>query len=250
MVAGVWACSGRKAAAFLGLLMFSAQTLAGAAAPQVAASTSTRALRQDIPLSLTFIQNRRDRRLELGYSLRWDFDDLKDAGPGVLQVLSDPASVWRDQSWDIRDRTRFVFYGVRVDPWKVFFEPVPAASILTSSAVLFGTAGSAARSRRFRPSVWPALKDINDHIEDDIRGAALRETLRRLPPEAQKKTVADEQDLLRDLILWQREQSIPGLAEAADGLEYLAPERRRGGMRHEGIHQSTGSARSRTAGDQ
>ena len=77
---------------------------------------------------------------------------------------------------------------------------------------------------RFHPSVWPVLRDINDHIEDDIRGAALRETLRRLPPEAQKKTVEDEKDLLRDIILWQREQGVPGLA---DGLEYLAPERRR-----------------------
>jgi|GEM_PF-5740503 len=245
MVAVVWARSGRKAAVGLGLLMLSSQIWTGAVEPQVSSSTSTRVPRGDIPLSLTFIQNRQDRRLELGYSLRWDFDDLRDAGPGVLQALSDPASVWKDRSWDIRDRTRFILYGVRVDPWKAFFEPAPAASVSASSAARCGVAGVAAPRRRFHPSVWPVFKDINDHIEDDIRGAALRETLRRLPPEGQKKTVEDEKALLRDLIRWQRDQGVPGLAEAADGLEYLAPERPRDSPRREGIHLSTGNVRGK-----
>ena len=231
-----------QAAFLLGLLTLAAA--AGAAEPRVSASTSTWVPHRDVPLSLTFIQNRQDRRLEVGYSLRWDFDDLRDAGFGLRQALSDPASVWRDKSWDIRAGTRFILYGVRVDPWKALFEPAPPVSVSASSATRSGGAGAAAPRRRFHPSVWPVLKDINEHIEDDIRGAALRETLRRLPSEAQKKTVEDEKELLRDLIRWQREQGVPGLAEeAADGLEQLAPERRRDGTRREGIHLSTGSSR-------
>jgi hypothetical protein len=229
----------------LGLLVLSAQTPVGAAEPQVSASTSTRAPRGDIPLSLTFIQNRQDRRLELGYSLRWDFDDLKDAGPGVFQALSNSASVWKEQSWDIRNRTRFIFYGVRVDPWKVFFEPEPTVLVSSGSAAGSGAAGAAAPRSRFHASVWPMIKDINDHIEDDIRNEALRESLRRLPAEAQHKTVEDEQELLRDLVRWQREVELPGLSGVADGLDYLAPERPRGGARRDDVHFSTGSARGK-----
>jgi hypothetical protein len=243
MAVGSWASAGRKAAVSLGLFMLSSQALAGSPAPQVLTSTSTQASRQDIPLSLTFIQNRQDRRLELGYSLRWDFDDLMNAGPGLLQTLSDPASVWRDQSWDIRDRTRLVLYGVRVDPWKAFFEPAPPVLVSVSSGAPSGVSGGAMQGRRFRPSLWPMIRDINDHIEDDIRGAALRETLRRLPPEAQKKTVDDEKDLLRDIIRWQREYDFPGMAEAADGLEYVVPERRSDAARRADVSLSTGSAR-------
>jgi hypothetical protein len=221
--------------------MLASRILAGAAEPQVSSSTSTRAPRGEIPLSLTFIQNRQDRRLELGYSLRWDFDDLKDAGPGMLRTLRNPAAFWAGQTWDIRDRTRFILYGVRLDPWKAFFEPAPLFSVAISSAARSGAAGAAARHRRFHPSVWPVIKDINEHIEDDIRNEALRESLRRLPAEAQKKTVEDEKELLRDLVRWQREVETPGLAAAADGLDYLAPKRPCGATDKD-ISISTGTA--------
>lgn len=180
--------------------------------------------------------------MELGYILRWDFHDLLGAGPGLLQALGDPASVWRNQSWDIRDSARFVFNGMRVDPWKAFYEAVPPApaAVSTSSAAA-GAAAPAAPRRRFHPSLWPFLRDFNDHLADDIRAAALRQTLRRLPPEAQNKTVDDEQSFLRDIIDWQRDQGAPGLAGAADGLEYLAPARPRGGAQRDDVHFSTGS---------
>jgi hypothetical protein len=189
---------------------------------------------------LTFIQTRQDRRLELGYSLRWDFDDLKEAGPGVIRTLRNPASFWAGQSWDIRDRTRFVIYGVRVDPWKALFESPPAV-VSASSQTAAGLWRQAAQRRRFHPSVWPVIKDINDHIEDDIRNEALRESLRRLPAQAQQKTVEDEQELIRDLVQWQSEADIPGLAGIADGLNYLAPERKHGAQ-DEKIRISTGTA--------
>jgi hypothetical protein len=229
-----------KKAVLPGLLMLCA--LAAAAEPQVAASTSTRVTRRDMPLSLTFIQERSgDRRLELGYSLRWDFDDLMDAGPGFMRTLRDPGVIWREQSWDFRDRTRFVLYGVRVDPWKALFEPVPPASVSASSGSAAGAAGTTPRRRRFHPDVWPMIKDINDHIDEDIRRLALRESLRRLPPEARNKTIEDERELLRDLIWWQREAGVTGLTGAAAGLEYLAPQRKRGAA-HDDLRISTGSA--------
>ncbi|MCX5794516.1 MAG: hypothetical protein NTY77_03355 [Elusimicrobia bacterium] len=229
------------AALLLGLI--SAQASAAPSEPQVAASTSTRAPRREIPLSLTFIQNRQDRRLELGYSLRWDFDDLKDAGPGMLRTLLDPGAFWEGQTWDFRDRTRFILYGVRVDPWKAFFEPAAPVAVTASSGTSAGAARRAPQRRRWRPSVWPVIKDINDHIESDIRNEVLRESLRRLPAEAQKRTVEDERELLRDLVRWQREVETPGLAGAADGIDYLVPQRKRDGAWHEGIHLSTASAR-------
>ena len=232
-----------KQAVLAGLLMLCA--LAAAAEPQVAASTSTRVTRRDVPLSLTFIQERRgDRRLELGYSLRWDFDDVMDAGPAMLRTMGDPASLWREQSWDIRDRTRFVLYGVRVDPWKALFEPVPPAAVGPNTGPAAGAAGGAVQLRRFQLSVWPMIKDINDHIDEDIRRLALRESLRRLPPDARTKTIDDEKELLRDLIWWQREAGVTGLSGAAAGLEYLAPQRKRGAV-HDDLAISTAPSRGR-----
>jgi len=226
-----------------GLLMLCA--MSALAEPQVAASTSTRVTRRDIPLSLTFIQERGgDRRLELGYSLRWDFDDLQDMGPGLMRTLRAPSSAWEGQSWDIRDRTRFIIYGVRVDPWKALFEPVPPAAVGSSTGPAAGSAGSTAHRRRFHPGVWPMIKDINDHIDEDIRRLALRESLRRLPPEARKKTVEDERELLRDLVWWQREAGITGLAGAAAGIEYLAPQRK-GGVVRDDLRISTSTAPGR-----
>ena len=225
----------------LGLCLLCPGTPAAAAEPQLSVSTGTRVPRAEQPFSVTITQNHRDRRLELGYSLRWDFHDLLGAGPGLLQVLGDPASVWRNQSWDIRDNTRFVIDGMRVDPWKAFYEATPPAAVATSSAAAAGTAAAAAPRRRFHPSLWPFLRDFNDHIADDIRAAALRETLHRLPPDAQKRSVDDEQSFLRDIIDWQRDEGVPGLAGAADGLEYLAPARPRGAAARDGVHFSTGS---------
>jgi hypothetical protein len=228
-------------------LVFAAFLLwAAAASAQVEVSTGAARPRRDLPLDLTFIQERGgERRVELGYSLRWDFDDLEGVGPGFMRTLRDPASVWRGQSWDwdVRDRTGFLFYGVRVNPWKALFDPpAPAVAAGTGTAAGYGRPGGA--RRRFRPSVWPMLKDINDNIDEDIRRLALRESLKRMPPEAQGKTVEDQKELLRDLLWWQREREIGGLSGAAEGLEYLVPRDGRR-PRREAIRISTSAARGR-----
>ncbi|MBI5239055.1 MAG: hypothetical protein HY926_01145 [Elusimicrobia bacterium] len=217
-----------------------------AASAQVETSTGAARPRRDLPLDLTFIQDRGgDRRVELGYSLRWDFDDLQDMGPGLVRTLRDPASVWRGQSWDwdIRDRTGFLIYGVRVNPWKALFETdEPVVATGTGTAAGVGAPGGA--RRRFRPSVWPMIKDINDHIDEDIRRMALRESLRRMGPRASGKTVEDEKELVRDLLWWQREREVQGLSGAAEGLRYLVPQdQRRPGPDH--IRISTASAPGR-----
>jgi hypothetical protein len=230
-----------KGLAFAALLLWAA-----AAAAQVEVSTGAARPRRDLPLDLTFIQDRGgERRVELGYSLRWDFDDLEGVGPGFMRTLRDPASVWRGQSWDwdVRDRTGFLLYGVRVNPWKAIFAPAaPAVAAGTGTAAGYHPSG--AGRRRFRPSVWPMIKDINDHIDEDIRRMVLRESLRRMPPSAQGKTVEDEKELLRDILWWQRERELEGLSGAAEGLEYLVPQdRRRPG--EERIRISTAAARGR-----
>lgn len=216
---------------------------AASAWAQVEVSTGAARPHRDLPLDLTFIQERGgERRVELGYSLRWDFADFEDVGPGLMRTFRDPASVWRGQSWDwdIRDRTGFLLYGVRVNPWKALFEP-PAPAVAAGTGTAAGIGPSGGGRRRFRLSVWPMIKDINDHIDDDIRRLALRESLKRLPLEARGKTAEDQKELLRDLLWWQQEREIGGLDAAADGLRYLAPKAApRAGGDH--IRMSTSSA--------
>lgn len=215
---------------------------AAAAGEPVAVSTAAARRPAPLPLSITIIKDRQSWRLEAGCTWRWDFDDLKEVGPGLLQTLCSPLSLFRDRSLDLFDNTRVLLYGVRISPAKVFYEKRdPLPSVARSSAAAVGAwARPAPPRRRFHPSLLPVIDDITKNLEEDLKRAALKESLRQLPPEARRGTFDQEKAVLKDL-LRARDEGLP-LGKPGEGLDYLLREKDPPRPRDEGVRLSTAAA--------
>ncbi|MDD5657955.1 MAG: hypothetical protein PHF00_11960 [Elusimicrobia bacterium] len=216
--------------------------LLGAAAAQEPVGVSTQAARpqRSLPLAITVIKDQRSWRLEAGCSLRWDFEDVKNAGPGLLRTMCAPWDLLRDRSWDLLDNTRVLFYGVRINPSRMFYEksPAPAAVAPSTAAASGAWARPPAPRRRFHPSLLPVIDDITKNLENDLKRAALKESLRKVPDEG--RGTEAKKEVLKDL-LRARDDGLP-LGKPGDGIEYLLKDgRKKPAAPDEGIRISTGA---------
>ncbi|MFA5141328.1 MAG: hypothetical protein WC728_19080 [Elusimicrobiota bacterium] len=166
---------------------------------------------------MTLSKDSYDWRIEAGYSLRWDFGDLRDFGPGLGRFLRDPASLLQNRTLDIAQNARLMLYGVRISPWKLLVEErrrsVPPGS--AGPAAQAQSRPSEATRRRLRLSLGPFIEDIRSNIRRDIGHMVLKGTFDRLHPDARRLTDQDRETVVRDVL------DIPYLALPDDEFESL-----------------------------
>jgi len=225
----------------LGLLLLSAPS--AAAQNEVSVSSAATSVHRPGSMNIDVIRDRRDWRMEVGYTLRWDLDDLKQFGPGTLRTLREPWELLPGDPWELADNTRLLIYGVRISPSKAFTIKRPA---VPAAARTSGTVGSGARGaapardrRRFRLSFQPVFDDLTRNWEDDLRALALHEGFRLLPPEYGRFSDDAKRQALSDLVDYQRGQGFG--AWPLDGLDYLLKRRAVPAPRTDPVRLSTGT---------
>ena len=187
------------------------------------AAASARPYNSESPLMLTFSKNRRESRVWLDYSIRWDFSDLAGFRPG-LKTLVEGISALRD--WDITENTRIKYYGFRTNPWRIFIDrrrPSPAgggpgAAGQPSSAAEYGASG---HRKRLRLSLSPLMDDLKKDLDKSLRSALLQNSLKSVGPEWEDTSTRNKKIFFQDLLtldIW----DLPGLDVTKEGLEYIS----------------------------
>ena len=206
---------------------------AGAAAPA------------EIDLTLNFSTNADDSRVGLDYSVRWDFKDIMSFRAGMKAMSSGFKAV---SSWDVTKNTRFNFYGMKGNPWKMILSEQRYNKDY-SAAGITGQAGAGAGlvnrkppvpRRRTRQGLSPLIDDFVRNSDEILRDLLLRASLQWVSPQWEKAGKEGRREFVRDILsmgVW--DMPMPGVKESMRGLEYLSDEPDSGFGRM--IHSSTGT---------
>ncbi|MDD5209151.1 MAG: hypothetical protein PHV36_07175 [Elusimicrobiales bacterium] len=196
-----------------------------------------------IDLTLNLSTNSDDSRVELNYSVRWDFKDLLSFRPGFKAMSSGFRAV---SSWDVTKNTSFNFYGMKGNPWKIILSEERYNKDY-SAAGITGQAGAGlvkrdppVSRRRPRTGLSPLIDDFVGNYDEILRDLLLRASLQWVSPQWGKAGNEGRREFVRDILsmgVW--DIPMPGVKESMRGLEYLSDEPDSGFGKM--IHQSTGT---------
>jgi hypothetical protein len=199
-----------------------AQPPDGPAVSTAAAPAEQRRARpEESPLTLNFIKDFNSSRVQVDYSLRWDFSDLKKVRVGPRLLLAPVRAI---SGWDARENTRVRAYGFSTKPLKMFIaeERVPGASPEASGdGGQAGAQGPAATRRRFRMSLDPLYRDLTENMDESLRRFALDSALAPVTPEWRGVSEQGKKEFLRDVLsldVWEA----PVLRSKREALEYIS----------------------------
>lgn len=198
-----------------------------------------------INLMLNFSKNADDARVGLDYSVRWDFKDITSFRPGFKAMSSGFKAV---SSWDITKNTRFNYYGLKGNPWKLILsdkrynEDNSAAGIVGQAGAGLVNRDPPVSRRRTRTGLSPLIDDFVGNFDDNLRNLLLRASLNSLSPQWEKAGNEGRRQFVRDILsmgIW--DMPAPGVKESMGALEYLTgdPESGLGNI----INKSTGTLR-------
>lgn len=191
---------------------------------QEGAQVSTAAARpqqKENPLILTFTRDRLDSRVWVDYSVRWDFSDLAGFRPG-LRTLSEGISAIGN--WDITENTRVKYYGLRVNPWRIFIarEKIGAAGPAAGGSQLTAAGeNSPAYKKRLRISFSPIVDEFKRGLDENLRNVLLQNSLKATGPQWKQVSARDKKTFFRDVLsleIWE----LPVLDATKEGLEYIS----------------------------
>ncbi len=173
------------------------------------------------PLILTFAKDHRDSSVRLDYSIRWDFSDIAGFRPGFKTLSEGIAAVG---NWDITENTRVKYYGIRMNPWRVFIArekvqdtgPSGGGAQLTASGE-----NSPAYKKRLRLSLSPLVDDFKRSLDENLRSVLLQNSLKATGPQWQQASAQDKKTFFREVLsldIWE----LPLLDTTREGLEYIS----------------------------
>ncbi len=233
---------------FVFLLIIAGGLLAGAQnqAPQRETAVSTApaagaAAPAEIDLTLNFSTNSDDSRVGLDYSVRWDFKDILSFRHGFKAMSSGFRAV---SSWDVTKHTRFDFYGMKGNPWRLILSEerynknYSAAGITGQAGAGLVNRGPRVSRRRPRPGLSPLIDDFVRNYDEILRDLLLRASLEWVSPQWGKAGKEGRREFVRDVLsmgVW--DIPMPGVKESMKGLEYLSDEPDSGFGRM--VHSST-----------
>lgn len=173
-------------------------------------------------LMLNLAKDSRESRASLDYSIRWDFSDLAHIRPNFKTLAEGISSIAR---WDITENTRVKYYGLRTNPWRLFIarervETVPAAGGAGSQITSAGP-GSPVYKKRVRLSLSPLVDDFKRDLDENLRNALLRNSLKATGPQWEKVSRQGQKSFFSDLLsleIW----DLPVLDTTKEGLEYIS----------------------------
>ncbi|MDD5210750.1 MAG: hypothetical protein PHV36_15290 [Elusimicrobiales bacterium] len=198
------------------LLLFPA---AAAAQPSAGASTAAPAAVQS-PLMLNITKDAYNSRVGLDYSLRWDFSDLGSFRPRLGLITEGVRAI---VSWDITENTRFNYYGLSTNPWRMIIArerknapPAPGGGGVVSAA-------TPEYRKRVRLSISPLVDDVKRNFDEGLRDFLLRSSLKNLSPEWERTGRSGRKAFMKDVLslgIW--DAGLPVVKETGEGLDYIS----------------------------
>ena len=181
---------------------------------------SVKAVKEENPLTLNLTKDRRDSRVGLDYSIRWDFSDIAHLRPGLKTLAEGIAAV---RNWDITENTRVRYYGFAANPWRIFIakERVAGASVLGGRSAITSGGEKPEYQKRLRLSFSPLVDDLKRDLDEDLRNALLQNALKPAGPQWGQVNTSGKKDFVKDVMsldIW----DVPGLGSAKEGLQYIS----------------------------
>lgn len=205
---------------------FSAPALAAAAllvcaAPARGQEASTAPVQSQGSLQFNVVTNAEGSRMGLDYSLRWDFSDLSGFNPFSLKGYRklNPFS-----GWNIYDNTRWRFYGLSVNPWRVVVSKGKPDISGRAPAAGGNGEGKARReegTRVWRLSLSPLLEDLQKNLDEDLRRALLDAALDPVSDDWSSVPRAGKKAFMRDVLsleIWE----LPLMGQPRKGIKYIS----------------------------
>lgn len=190
-----------------------------AAGAQPAASTAAPAAVQS-PLMLNITKDAYNSRVGLDYSLRWDFSDLGSFRPRLGLITEGVRAI---VSWDITENTRFNYYGLSTNPWRMIIArerksapPAPGPGGVVSAA-------TPEYRKRVRLSISPLVDDVKRNFDEGLRDFLLRSSLKDLSPEWERTGQSGRKAFMKDVLslgIW--DAGVPVVRETGEGLNYIS----------------------------
>jgi len=181
--------------------------------------------RGESPLMLNLAKDNRESRVSLDYSIRWDFSDLAHFSPGFKTLADGIAAIGR---WDITENTRVKYYGFKTNPWRIFIarERVGNGNNAVNGAgggSQYTSAGPAAAvyKKRLRISFSPLVDDFTRDLDESLRNALLRNSLKSTGPQWEKVSTQGKKSFFSDVLtldIW----NLPVLDTTKEGLQYIS----------------------------
>lgn len=204
------------------LLCLSASVAPAFSQPAAEPSTAAvRVQREESPMLLSFEKDGGGSRVALDYSIRWDFSDLAHFRPGLNSLAEGISALGK---WDITENTRVKYYGFRTNPWRLFLareRKGPAGRPGSASQVTAAGAGAPVYRKRVRLSLSPLVDDFKRNLDEELRSALLRNSLRAAGPQWDKTSTRNKKLFIQDVLsigIWDS----PVLDPAKEGLEYIS----------------------------
>jgi hypothetical protein len=177
---------------------------------------------------LNISKDSRASRVGLDYGVKWDFSDLSSFRPSLGGIYDGLKAV---SSWDITENTRFSYYGVKMNPWRIIINKERTAEAGGDGGPA-GSGGIVARPapryrKRLRLSVSPLVSDIQRNFYENLGDFLLRSSLKGTSREWEKMGAANRKYLVKDVLaldVW--ELPVPGVAAARQGLEFVSKDKK------------------------
>lgn len=158
------------------------------------------------PWATTFGMDRRGRRFEMLYRIRWDEKDLLDAPQTVGEGFINPGRTLEWGTWGVLQSARLDLFGAHLRP---FYGLAPPGPMLASAPA--GVSGKPApradgqgQGLKPRRAVEMAIDDLGEGAQRELRRWAIRQTFDAALPHA------------RNTPYWQKDGAASSLMEAGD----------------------------------
>jgi len=181
---------------FLSLLPLCAQTILPAQSAEQKPPVQARV--ESAPLMLNISKDAGESKVALDYSVRWDFSDLRGFKPGAKMLYS---IFKRASSWDITENTRFRYYGLKTNPWRVFVSREKPDAAPAASAAASGNDGYRGRvKKRLRLSISPLVDNFKRDLNENVREALLSASFKHVSPELSRLKPSDRKVIVNGVL--------------------------------------------------
>lgn len=220
----------KKASSAAGLAAALFLCAAPARSQDVSTAPAGGAMPQDAPvplvqpqgsLKLNLVTDTDGSRMGMDYSIRWDFKDLAGINPFSLKGYRklNPFS-----GWNIYDNTRWRFYGLSVNPWRVVVsrgKPDISGAGGPAGGAGNGNGRRAEGRRTWKLSLSPLLEELQENLDEDLRRALLDAALDPVSGDWSAVPREGKKAFMRDVLslqVWE----LPLMGQPRKGIQYIA----------------------------